>query len=222
MLVSAPKLEHVSIVGHAFTLPVSHPVHEDRAVSIKTLTFAFVEPSMVASLLTLPNFSDLRNISLDFSGTGGNVADAIATLKLPQFRQNIQRLRLVGCFDFACEDWLCVFRTLPWLTEFVCESSGFGDGVLQELLSPSLGGNYLGALLEHLVLRDTDVTCEAVDRFQRIRSVDNVGVRQGWYSPLEVTVDYALKEIGVLGYEAESKLSIWAPGSEFSRVWWEV
>lgn len=64
MLVSAPKLEHVSIVGHAFTLPPSHATHSEKAVSIKTLTFAFVEPSMVASLLILPNFSELRSISL--------------------------------------------------------------------------------------------------------------------------------------------------------------
>lgn len=150
------------------------------------------------------------------------MTDAITPLKLPQFRQHIQRLRLVGCFEFAREDWVCVFKTLPWLTEFVCESSRFGDEVLEELVSPSEEGTYLGALLEQLVLRDTDVTCGAIGRFQRIRSVDNVGVKEGWYSPLEVTVDYALKEIGVLSYEAESKLSIWAPGSECSRVWWEV
>ena len=150
------------------------------------------------------------------------MVDAITPLKLPQLRQHIQRLRLVGCFEFTCDDWVCVFKTLPWLTEFVCESSRFGDGVLELLLSPSEEGNYLGALLERLVLRDTDVTCEAVGRLQRTRSADSVGVGEGWYSPLEVTVDYALKEIGVLGYEAESKLSIWEPCSEFSGVWWEV
>lgn len=64
MLVSAPRLEHVSIVGHAFTLPAPQAAHSEKEVSIKTLTFAFVEPSMVASLLVLPNFSNLKNISL--------------------------------------------------------------------------------------------------------------------------------------------------------------
>lgn len=150
------------------------------------------------------------------------MADAITPLKLPQFRQHIQRLRLVGCFEFACDDWICVFRTLPWLTEFVCESSSFGDEVLEELLSPSEEGAYLGALLEHLVLRDTDVTCGVVGRFQKTRSAGSAGVEEGWYSPLKVTVDYALKETGVLSFEAESKLSIWEPCPEFSRVWWEV
>ena len=94
--------------------------------------------------------------------------------------------------------------------------------MLDALLTPSAEGNYLGALLEHLVLRDTDVTCGAVRRFQEIRSAGNVGVEEGWYSALEVTVDYALKEIGVLSYEAESKVSIWEPCSEVSKVWWEV
>jgi len=177
---------------------------------------------MVASLLILPNFSNLQNISLDFSGTGGEVADAIAPLQLPQFRQNIQRLRLVGCFEFACNDWVCFFRTLPWLTEFVCESSSFGDEVLEELLLPSKEGAYLGVYLEHLVLRDTDVTCGAVGRFQKMRSAGSTGVEEGWYSPVEVIVDYALKEIGVLSDEAESKLCIWEPCSESSSVWWEV
>lgn len=64
MLASAPRLEHVSIVGHAFTLPPPHAAHPEKEIPIKTLTFAFVEPSMVASLLILPNFSNLRNISL--------------------------------------------------------------------------------------------------------------------------------------------------------------
>jgi len=64
MLVSAPKLEHVSIIGHVFTLPPPNSVHSEKAVYIKTLTFAFIEPSMVASLLALPNFADLRSISL--------------------------------------------------------------------------------------------------------------------------------------------------------------
>jgi len=94
--------------------------------------------------------------------------------------------------------------------------------VLEELLSPSEEGTYLGSLLEHLVLKDTDVTCGAVQRFQKVRSVGDVGVGEGWYSPLEVTVEYALKEIGVLSYEAESRLSIWEPCSDFSSVWWEV
>jgi len=150
------------------------------------------------------------------------VADAITPLKLPQFCQHIQRLRLVGCFEFACDDWVYFFRTLPWLSEFVCESSSFGDEVLEVLVSPSEEGIHLGALLERLVLRDTDVTCGAVGRFQKMRSAGSAGVEEGWYSPLEVTVDYALKEIGVLSYEAESKLSIWEPCSELSRVWWEV
>lgn len=170
----------------------------------------------------IPQLSQVNHKLQDFSGTGGEVADAITPLKLPQFRQHIQRLRLVGCFEFACDDWICVFRTLPWLTEFVCESSSFGDEVLEELLSPSEEGAYLGALLEHLVLRDTDVTCGVVGRFQKTRSAGSAGVEEGWYSPLKVTVDYALKETGVLSFEAESKLSIWEPCPEFSRVWWEV
>ena len=147
------------------------------------------------------------------------MADVFTTLKLPQFRQQIQSLRLVGCFEFACEDWVCVLRTLPWLTEFVCESSSLGDGVLEEFILPSKEGTYLGALLEHLVLRDTDVTRGGVER---VRRTGDVGVEKGWYSPLQVTVEYALKEIGVLSYEAESKLSIWEPSSKSSRVWWEV
>ena len=146
----------------------------------------------------------------------------ITPLKLPQLRQHIQRLRLVGCFEFACDDWVRVFNTLPWLTEFVCESSSFGDGVLEALLSPSDEGTYLGALLERLVLRDTDVTCGAVGVLRQVRSAGTVGVEEGWYSSLEVAVDYALKEIGMLSYEAESRLSKWEPCSEVSKVWWEV
>jgi len=94
--------------------------------------------------------------------------------------------------------------------------------VLEELMSPSKEGTYLGALLERLILRDTDVTCGTVGRLQKTRSVGNMGVQEGWYPPLEVAVDYALKEVGALDTEAESKLCTWAPSPESTRVWWEV
>jgi hypothetical protein len=84
MLVSAPKLERVSIVGHAFAFPPPNAAHPEKEVSIDTLTFAFVEPSMVASLLIFPNFSNLRNISLVSHST--SLPDSPKLIFCPHYR----------------------------------------------------------------------------------------------------------------------------------------
>lgn len=202
----------------------SHSRREDRSPTFAwnaplliTITFSFVDPQTVSTILSNVQMPMLQNISFDFSAATRPERGAFKLLL--KYASTLQKLRLVGCMQAREDDWLPLLL-LGNLQELRIESSPLPVTFLNSLCInlAVIQGKWACPKLQQLLLCDVDVTEDDVQTLRNVRGQgsETAEIQEGLVSALEVhleerrPMDLRVVELGNLE---------WAPGPE---QWWVI